>query len=71
MEKARKELNDAIDAILTSDQKATLKKLAGTKKFVEQARPPRGPGFGGPGGGGPDGGPGGGGPGGGGFGGDH
>ncbi|MDR3689668.1 MAG: hypothetical protein P4L46_09850 [Fimbriimonas sp.] len=60
MEKSKKALNDAIAAILSDDQKATLKKLAGTKKFVEQQRPM----------GGPDGGPGGpGGPGGGGFGG--
>ena len=58
MEKAHKELNTAIDAILTSDQKAALKKMAGTKTFVEEKRPMRG-GPGGPGGGGP-GGPGGG-----------
>ncbi len=65
MEKARKAMNDAIEAILTDSQKAALKKMAGTKKFVAQPRPQGGPGqggprggFGGPGGGGP-GGPGG------------
>lgn len=53
-EKARKELNTAIDSILTSDQKAALKKLGGTKVFVQQQRPQggRGQGQGGPGGGG-------------------
>lgn len=52
MEKAHKALNTAIEAILTSDQKATLKKMAGSKVFVEDKRPMRGGpgGQGGPGG---------------------
>ncbi len=75
MEKAHQELNTAIDAVLTGDQKAALKKLGGTKKFVQEQRPMGGPGGqggpggpggqGGRGGGGGFGGPGGGGPGGG------
>jgi len=62
MDKQRKDLNDAIEAVLTSDQKSALKRLAGTKKFVEQPRPqgfggPGGPGGRGPGGPGGQGGP--------------
>ena len=59
MEKNRKALNDAISAILTDDQKSALKKMEGTKKFVQDQRRqqggpggPSGPDGGGPGGGG-------------------
>ncbi len=67
MDGSKKPLNDAINAILTGEQKNILKRLGGTKKFVEERRPMGGRGqggpggFGGPGQGGPDqGGPGGG-----------